>query len=163
MTGSRSVFSSCQSVVLCVLKSNTIGIHLLFLSSCSSSERSSRYMVEIQGTFFSVQSDFVGFVALLRDWGVLAVKAKGGVFRERPLRKGPSRSTHLKLLGYRVTGAAGRRHVRAVKNPNSGETSTVKRTAKVVDEPASSEVQQTGEGVGSITRLGVVHPEEKSK
>jgi hypothetical protein len=53
--------------------------------------------------------------------------------------------------------------VRAVKNPNSGEASTVKRTAKVVDEPASSEVQQTGEGVGSITRLGVVHPEEKSK
>ena len=91
------------------------------------------------------------------------MKAKGGVFRERPLRKGPSRSTHLKLLGYRVTGAAGRRHVRAVKNPNSGETSTVKRTAKVVDEPASSEVQQTGEGVGSITRLGVVHPEEKSR
>jgi hypothetical protein len=74
---------------------------------------------------FSFQSDFVGFFALLRDWGVLAVKAKGGVFRERPLRKGPSRSTHLKLLGYRVTGAAGRRHVRAVKNPNSGEASTV--------------------------------------
>ena len=66
------------------------------------------------------QSDFVGCCAVLRDWGVLAVKAKGGVFRERPLRKGPSRSTHLKLLGYRVTGAAGRRHVREVNDPTAG-------------------------------------------
>ena len=162
MTGSLSVFSLVSRLLFVSLNRIQLVHVCCLLSSLSSSERSSRYMVEIQGTFF-FQSDFVGCFAVLRDWGVLAVKAKGGVFRERPLRKGPSRSTHLKLLGYRVTGAAGRRHVRAVKNPNSGETSTVKRTAKVVDEPASSEVQQTGEGVGSITRLGVVHPEEKSK
>jgi hypothetical protein len=88
-------------------------------------------MVEIQGTFFlSFQSDFVGCFAVLRDWGVLAVKAKGGVFRERPLRKGPSRSTHLKLLGYRVTGAAGRRHVRTVKNPTAGRHQHGKRTER---------------------------------
>nr|CAH0102049.1 unnamed protein product [Daphnia galeata] len=93
-------------------------------------------------TWWRYKSDFVGRFAVLRDWGVLAVKAKGGVFRSRGR---PDEDTCEQSKIQQRGGQHG------------------KRTAKVVDEPASSEVQQTGEGVGSITRLGVVHPEEKSK
>ncbi len=48
------------------------------------------------------------------------MKAKGGVTRDRPLRKGPSQSVHLKLLWYKVMGAARSRHSRAIMNPDSG-------------------------------------------
>ena len=52
-------------------------------------------MVEIQGRFF-FQSDFVGRFAVLRDWGVLAVKAKGGVSRDIPLiLPSPTRSAEV--------------------------------------------------------------------
>ncbi len=87
------------------------------------------------------------------------VKAEGGVPRERPLRRGPSWSTHLKLLGYKVKRAARRVHCQASRNPNSEEAGrTVNGTAKIVDEQSNTEVQQTSERAGGITGCGVVGP-----
>ena len=87
------------------------------------------------------------------------MKAEGGVPRERPLRKGPSWSTHLKLLGYKVTRAARRGHCQEIRNPNAEEAGrTVNGTAKKLDEQSNTEVQQTIERAGGITGCGVVGP-----
>ena len=87
------------------------------------------------------------------------MKAEGGVPRERPLRKGPSWSTHLKVLGYKVTRAARRGHCQEIRNPNAEEAGrTVNGTAKKLDEQSNTEVQQTIERAGGITGCGVVGP-----
>ena len=87
------------------------------------------------------------------------MKAEGGVPRERPLRRGPSWSTNLKLLGYKVKRAARRGHCPAIRNPIGEEAGqTVNGTAKVVDEQSNTEVQQTSERAGGITGCGVVGP-----
>ncbi len=82
---------------------------------------SSRYMVEIKGTFFffifgRCRSSVGG-----GDCSVRGVKAEGGVPHERPLRRGPCWSTHLKLLEYKVTRAARRGYCPAIRNPKGEE------------------------------------------
>lgn len=87
------------------------------------------------------------------------MKAEGGVLRKRPLGRGPSWSTHLKLLGYKVTRAARRGHCPEIRNPNGEEAGrTVNGTAKIVDEQSNTEVQQTSERTGGITGCGVGGP-----
>ncbi len=82
------------------------------------------------------------------------VKAEGGVSRERPLRRGPSWSTHLKLLGYEVTRAATRGHCQAIRNPNGKEAGrTVNGTAKIVDEQSNTESSKRVRGLAASTAV----------